>query len=96
MICSTNDRTSGNDLSNVRSEASERVRRQQKIAKKNFDRHRKLLTVYKIGDLVRVERALTDKTAEGKSKKLAAKFQGPYRKDSTERQIPSGRYPYNP
>lgn len=40
----------------------------KKIAKKNFDRHRKLPIVYKIGDLVRVERALIGKTAVGKSK----------------------------
>lgn len=80
VICSTNDRISGDDLSNVRSGASERVQKQE-LAKKNFDRHKKLPTIYKIGDLqlVRIERAMTDKAIVGKSKKLVAKFQGPYR-----------------
>lgn len=79
VICSTNDRISGNDLVNVRNEIGKRVQKQQELAKKNFDKHRKLPTSYKIGDLVRIERALTDKATMGKSKKLMAKFQGPYR-----------------
>lgn len=63
----------------MRSEASERVRKQEEYAKRKFDKRRKLPTSYKIGDLVRIERILTDKAMLGKSKKLAAKFQGPYR-----------------
>ncbi|EFN64522.1 hypothetical protein EAG_01386, partial [Camponotus floridanus] len=79
VIYSTNNRISDdNNLSNMKSEASERVRKQQEAAKKNFDKRRKLLTSYKIGDLVRIERTLTDKAMLGKPKKLA-KFQGPYR-----------------
>lgn len=78
VICSTNDRIGENDLSNVRSEASEKVRKQQEIAKKNFDRHRKVPTTYKTGDLIKIERTLTDKATLGKSRKLVAKFQGPY------------------
>lgn len=63
----------------MRSEASERVRKQQEYAKRKFIKRRKLPTSYKIGDLVRIERTLTDKAMLGKSKKLAAKFQGSYR-----------------
>jgi len=79
VIYSTNSRVSDDSLSNMRSEASERVRKQQEAAKKNFDKRRKLPTSYKIGDLVRIERTLTDKAMLGKPKKLTAKFQGPYR-----------------
>lgn len=89
VICSTNDRINGDDLSNVRSGASERVQKQQELAKKNFDRHRKLPMIYKIGDLVRIERTLTDKAMVGKSKKLVAKFQGPYR---IVKILPNDRY----
>lgn len=62
----------------MRSEASERVRKRQEAAKKNFDKCRKLATSYKIEDLVRNERTLTDKAMLGKPKKLTAKFQGLY------------------
>lgn len=79
VIYLTSDRISGDDLSNMRSEASERVRKRQEYAKRNFDKHRKLPTSYKIGDLVRIERTLTDKAMLGKPKKLAAKLQSPYR-----------------
>lgn len=89
VICLTNDRISGDDLSNVRSGASERVQKQQELAKKYFDRHRKLSTIYKIGDLVRIERTLTDKAIVGKSKKLVAKFQGLYR---IVKILPNDRY----
>jgi len=63
----------------MRCEASERVRKRQKAAKKNFDKRRKLPTSYKIGDLVRNERTLTDKAMLGKLIKLTAKFQNLYR-----------------
>lgn len=79
VISSTSDRISGDDLINARSEAAEKERKRRESAKRNFDKHRKLPTSYKVGDLVRIERTLTDKAMLGKPKKLIAKFQGPYR-----------------
>lgn len=60
VIYLTSNRISGDNLFNMRSEASERVRKRQESVKKNFDKRRKLPTSYKIGDLVRIERTLTD------------------------------------
>ena len=79
IVCSTSNRISDNNLLNIRTEASKKMRKQQDLAKKNFDKHRKSCTLYKVGDLVRIERAVTNKATAGKPKKLAAKFQGPYR-----------------
>lgn len=66
-------------MSIARAEASEKMLQQQRAAEKRFDKRRKVPTSYKIGDLVRIEKTLIDKTTLGKSKKLVAKFQGPYR-----------------
>lgn len=44
-----------------------------------FDKNRKQPKLYKVGNLVRIERTVIDKDHLGKSKKLVPKFQGPYR-----------------
>lgn len=75
VIC----RVSDNDLTEMRTEAKTRIEKQQYNSKKDFDSRRKMATSYNIGDLVRVERTVTDKDHVGKSKKLISKFHGPYR-----------------
>lgn len=75
VIC----RASDNDLLNMRTEAKSRIEKQQRNAKEAYDKHRKRVTLYKVGDLVRVERTIIDKEHVGKSKKLISKFHGPYR-----------------
>lgn len=47
--------------------------------KDRYDRHRKSTTKYSEGDLIRLDRTTFDKDRVGKSKKLMAKFHGPYR-----------------
>lgn len=79
IIHVTNHCTSGDDLTRIRLEASEKIEKEQNAAKKRFDKRRKLPTAYKVGDLVRIERTLIDSTTAGKSKKLVPKFHGPYR-----------------
>lgn len=77
VIDDTLDITPIDRLEEIRTEASERIRVQQEKDKERFDKNRKTGTKYKEGDLVRVERDLSG--CDGKSKKLNAKFQGPYR-----------------
>lgn len=62
----------------VRSKVSERVRKEQEKQKETFDKKRKKAHIYKIGDLVRVEREINN-SVPGQSKKLLPKFSGPYR-----------------
>lgn len=64
------------DFEKIRSDASERIEKQQKKDKLRFDSKRTSFYHYSEGDLVDVKR---DVPSDGKSKKLAAKFQGPYR-----------------
>ncbi|KAG6458358.1 hypothetical protein O3G_MSEX010822 [Manduca sexta] len=71
-------RVTDDDLAEVRSAAKLRIEKQQQYSKKLFDKRRKNVTSYNIGDLVRVERTIIDKEHIGKSKKLIAKFHGPY------------------
>lgn len=79
VIIETNNQIDEENLAKIRSEVKSRIEKQQDISKKEFDKHRKVATHYKIGDLVRVERTVVDKDHLGKSKKLIPKFQGPYR-----------------
>jgi len=79
VIYATNHRVSGDDLVKMRTEANERIQRQQSIAEKKFNKQRRAPTPYKVGDLVRIERVPIDQAMLGKPKKLVARFQGPYR-----------------
>lgn len=79
VINVTSQHVSGEVLTQLRSVAKNRIDMQQEISKRNFDMRRKKGTSYKIGDLIRIERTITDKEHIGKSKKLIAKFHGPYR-----------------
>jgi len=78
VIYATNHRVSGDDLVKMRTEANERIQRQQSIAGKRFNKQRRAPTPYKVGDIVRIERVLIDQAMLGKPKKLVARFQGPY------------------
>lgn len=64
-----------NNLDSMRKEISERVEKSQLKQKERFDKHRKQMK-FKVGDLVRIEREIP---ATGQSRKLVAKYQGPYR-----------------
>lgn len=55
----------------------ESISKHQKTSKEKFDKNGKQSTKYKIGDLVRIIRAIASGT--GQSKKLESKCQGPYR-----------------
>lgn len=66
------------DRDSIRSEVSERIVQSQKMQKERFDKKRKPAYVYKVGDLVRVEREISN-AAPGQSKKLLPKCSGPYR-----------------
>ncbi|XP_022830961.1 uncharacterized protein K02A2.6-like [Spodoptera litura] len=79
IINTTTDRISGDELINLRNESMHKIEKQQNLAKHRYDKHRKLATKYNIGDLVRLERTTFDKDRIGKSKKLMAKFHGPYK-----------------
>lgn len=59
----------------MRQEAGEKIKEQQVRDAANYNRHRKLATKYKEGDLVLVERQVP---YDGKSQKLVLKYQGPY------------------
>ena len=78
-INTTIDRVSGNDLIDLRNESIRKIEDAQKVTKHNYDKHRKPARKYSEGDLVRLERTTFDKDRIGKSKKLLAKFHGPYR-----------------
>lgn len=79
ILTETFERVSGNDLMQLRSNAGNKICRQQEASQIQFNKHRKKATFYKEGDLVRIERTIIDKDHHGKSKKLIAKFHGPYR-----------------
>ncbi|CAH2097483.1 unnamed protein product [Euphydryas editha] len=64
-------------IDEIRSEASEKISKNQVANKRRFDKHRKQSTNYKEGDLIRIARAIV--TEPGQSKKLESKCQGPYR-----------------
>lgn len=78
---------SNKTLQEIRSEASERIKRNQETNKIRYDKHRKKATNYKEGDLVRIVRAVV--SAPGQSKKLEAKCQGPYR---IKKVLPNDRF----
>lgn len=63
-------------LDQIRSVASKRIVEQQDKDKARFDSKRLVNVKYESGDLVCVKREVP---SDGKSKKLAVKFQGPYR-----------------
>lgn len=79
VITETSQLVSGDDLMKLRADAKGKIDKDQERAKKRFDKNRKPPKSYKIGDLVRIERTITDKDHLGKSKKLIPKFHGPYR-----------------
>lgn len=79
VITETTERIEGDALDRLRSDARERIEKQQEYAKKQFDKHRTCQRQYSVGDLVRIERTVIDKDHVGKSQKLIPKFQGPYR-----------------
>ncbi|CAH2218043.1 jg26686 [Pararge aegeria aegeria] len=68
-----NDKT----IDEIRSEAGEKIKKNQVANKNRFDKHRKKVTNYKEGDLIRIVRAIVSEP--GQSKKLESKCQGPYR-----------------
>ena len=76
VIAETVNRASSNDLHDLRQEASKRIIDQQVKDKERFDLKRKASHVYAVGDLVSIKR---DFPSDGKSMKLAPKYQGPYR-----------------
>lgn len=78
---------SGDSLEVIRSEAHERIQKQQKKDKVRFDKKRKAKVQFKKGDLVRVVRAATG--IEGQSKKLEPKCRGPYK---IKRVLPNDRF----
>ncbi|KAL0882020.1 hypothetical protein ABMA27_001769 [Loxostege sticticalis] len=77
VINDTLNITPADELSGLRQETGERIREQQAKDKIRFDKTRKTGKTYKEGELVRVERMVNFN--DGKSKKLVAKYQGPYR-----------------
>lgn len=74
-------------IEKIRSDASDRIKENQRKNKERFDKHRKTPTKYKEGDLVRVVRAIV--VGSGKSKKLESKCQGPYR---IKKVLPNDRF----
>lgn len=79
VISETSQFLSGDDLMQLRSDTKKKIDRDQELTKVRFDKNRKRLRSYSVGDLIRVERTVADKEHLGKSKKLIAKFHGPYR-----------------
>ncbi|KAL4719884.1 hypothetical protein ACJJTC_014821 [Scirpophaga incertulas] len=86
IISDTTKITSPQELGTVRDRASENIKEQQLKDSERFNRNRKPGTKYVAGDLVRVERQIPH---DGKSQKLAIKFQGPYR---ITKVLPNDRY----
>lgn len=66
------------DREDMRSKVSERMAEQQRKQKESFDKRRKIAHKYNVGDLVRVERELSN-ALPGQSRKLLPKCSGPYR-----------------
>lgn len=73
----TNTIATPEEISEMREMSGECIKIQQEKDKHRFDKKRKVTQHYKEGDLVRVERDITNNG--GKSKKLVPKYQGPYR-----------------
>lgn len=71
------DNVTGKTLDEIRAEASNLIAKNQEINKIRYDAHRKKVTKYKEGDLVRIIKAIPSGT--GQSKKLEPKCQGPYK-----------------
>ncbi|CAH2218005.1 jg19310 [Pararge aegeria aegeria] len=76
VINDTLNRIPAEELEDLRQETGELIKKQQVRDAANFNKHRKAVTIYKEGDLVRVERQVPH---DGKSQKLVLKYQGPYR-----------------
>lgn len=64
------------DLQEIRQEAKERIDKDQKRQKAYFDAKRRIAPEYNVGDIVMIP---VQQKATGKSKKLEAKFKGPFR-----------------
>lgn len=75
VIAEATERVDGDALIELRSNAKEKIEKQQEYAKNQFDRRRKRPTKYSVDDLVRIERTVIDKDHVGKSHKLVPKFQ---------------------
>lgn len=86
VIAETVDKTTPEQLDKIRTDAEQRVRSQQAKDKERFDAKRKASHVYSEGDLVSIRREVP---GDGKSMKLAAKYQGPYR---IKKILPNERY----
>lgn len=65
------------DLSEIRTEVSEHICKEQSIQKERFDRTRKEAKKYAEGDLVKIQKQIGHN--EGQSKKLLPVYSGPYR-----------------
>lgn len=74
------------NLNQVRIDTGKRIVEQQTKTKVRYDSKRLTSQNYEIGDLVSVKR---DVPSDGNSKKLAAKFQGPYK---IKKVLPNDRY----
>ncbi|XP_028177583.1 uncharacterized protein LOC114365243 [Ostrinia furnacalis] len=65
------------NLQTIRENVNARIDEEQAKQKERFDKTRRVGRKYKTGDLVRIEREVGSN--DGKSRKLMAKLQGPYR-----------------
>ncbi|XP_063366335.1 uncharacterized protein LOC134654795 [Cydia amplana] len=65
------------DIDKIREEVAQNIEESQKQQKEHFDKSRKKPEIYKVGDLVRVQREARGEP--GQSKKLVQKCAGPYR-----------------
>lgn len=77
VIKDTTEVLSPEKLNELRQSSGNLIKAQQEKDKIRFNKKRKPSHVFSEGDLVRVEREISHN--DGKSKKLVAKFQGPYR-----------------
>lgn len=76
IINDTINRVPAEELEKSREKAAEKIKEQQVKDALSYNKHRKSVTQYKEGDLVRVERQVPH---DGNPKKLVVKYQGPYR-----------------
>lgn len=76
VINDTLNRSTFEELADVRQDASDKIKQQQGKDAANYNKHRKPAQVYSEGDLVRVARQVPH---DGKPQKLVCKYQGPYR-----------------
>lgn len=75
------------DLQTLRNKVAERITKEQKKDKERFDRKRAEAKVYVEGEVVMVQK--TDSPATGSSKKLLAKYKGPFK---VTKVLPNDRY----